>query len=803
MRRPLPRPVSALVLILAVGSGSLIAAPAPQMDRAVLAMLRSQQPQRLAQAQAHLAALRPQLGLAERDAFIARHAFTNPEGEAIVRLEQTHDGYRVWGGQAIAHVLPEGGIRTITKSVRTGITLAGAPSLSEEQALKIALAHLAPKGPMTDAPRVERVVFPAQFLGGLASKLDPETGRPVLDRKLTVFAKLDHPYVWAYEVSTRLHNQQDGSKELTYLIDGCTGKVLRVQDMLQHLGAITPAQGTGKGFYRGDGVALNTTQMLDDSFCLLDTTRGIKPNPSLQSYSVDTTTGWDPLTPGLQVFYNINDADGYTTYMQQLFQSSLNSWGNGLPFTSWSQEGGINGQSAGVDTMSAMTTTWDFYQNVFGRSGMDGQGTSVVGTALMTPSPYNNYYQDNADWSIWGHSLQLGAGTFRLGNPNGLDSLTDLDVVAHEMTHGVTNPSQSQFWVNSAGYEEAGLNEATSDFFAQMVKAYASRTPGDDSLIPATDASDWQIGKNVGHGTPLRWLDKPSQDQRSVDGWYDGIRYMDGHFSAGPLNRAFFFLVNGASSTPGDTSYSPYLPEGMTGIGNDGAAHIVYKAVTEFLVGDGTGTITFKDVRDACLTAATYYQYGYSHWIPAIRNAFAAANIGDAQNQVTPRTQVLFADWRHDDYIESTHSTDYSNRQVFPKGETVMPHVTVLNNSNTAVTWSLGGPSMFNGAEAMVSKGGIINADGSWTTPNLLGWEAITATSNADPKQFAEGRVFLIGMDTDMDQEVDALDMAGVAASWYLWGALTPAHSVFEAPLVDDEDISFFVDAMKSTWPVK
>jgi Zn-dependent metalloprotease len=773
------------------------------LDRAALAVHRTQQPQRILQAQAHFAALRSQLGLGERDAFVARHAFTNPEGQAIVRLEQTHDGHRVWGGQAIAHVSPDGGIHTITKSVRGGIALEGEPSLSGDQALKIALARLAPKGPMKDAPQVERVVFPAQFLGGLASKVDPATGQPVLDRQLTISAKLEAPYVWAYEVRTRLRNDVDGHKELTFLIDGHTGKVLRIQDLVQHLDAITPAQGTGQGYYRGNNVPLNTTQMLDDSFFLMDTTRGAKPNPGLAWYSSDPTTGWDPTIPAMQVFYNINDADGYTTWQQQLFQNTVNTWGDGLPFTSWSNEGGANGQTAGVDAMSGMTTTWDFYQNVLGRNGMDGQGTAVVGTVLMTPSPYNHYYADNADWSVWSQSLQLGAGTYRQGNPNGLESLTDLDIVAHEMTHGVTSPSFSQYWVSGSGYEEAGLNEAASDFFAQMVKAYATREPGNDFVVPDTDGSDWQIGKSAGRGTPIRWMNKPSLDQRSKNDWFDGIRYMDGHFSAGPLNRAFFFMVHGASSSPADASYSPYLPGGMTGIGNDAAARIVYKAVTEFLIGDGTGSITFEDVREACLNAAYRYNYGYSHFIPAIQDAFAAANIGEAHNQVTPRTQVRFAGWRNHDYIELTHFSDYSNRQIFPKGETVYPRVSVLNNANTAVTWSLGGPSLFNGADGIVYKGGTLHADGSWTTPNVMGWHALTATSKADPNQFAEGRVFLIHMDTDMDGEIDALDMCGVSASWYLWGALNPAHSMFEAPLVDDGDISFFVDALKSTWPVK
>jgi Zn-dependent metalloprotease len=744
--------------------------------------------------------LRSQLGLGEHDAFVARHAFTNNEGEAIVRLEQTHDGHRVWGGQAIAHVLPDGGIRTITKSVRSGITLQGEPQLSGDRALKIALAHLAPKGPMKDDPQVERVVFPAQFLGGLASNLDAKTGRPILDRSMSVTAKLGTPYVWAYEVRTRLHNREDGSKELTYLIDGNTGKILRVQDMVQHL---EPAQGTGTGFYRGP-VTLNTTLANDGTYLLMDTTRGTRTNQFVSGYQADpAVTGWSPEVPALQVWFHQNDMDGNYTWMDGLFQTAVgvNTWGDGLPFTAWGYEGSINGQSAGVDAMSAMTTTWDFYRNVFGRDGMDGQGTAVAANVLDNfHSPFWDS-RDNASWSTWGQYIDIGTGSYPT-NPKGFQSMADLDVIAHEMTHGVTSPSQSHYWVNSSGYEEAGLNEAVSDFFAQMVKAYASRPPGEDTSIPASNDPDWQIGKNVGRGTPIRWLDKPSRDERSLDGWYDGIKYMDGHYSAGPLNRAFYFLANGASSNPGSASYSPYLPGGMTGVGNDVAARIVYKAVTEFLIGDGTGNITFQDVRAACEQAAWYKGY-YSEGTPAVRNAFAAANIGNAHNQVTPRTQVLFTDWRHNDYIESTHFTSYATRQIFPKGETVFPRVSVLNNSNTAVTWSLGGPSMFNGAETNVAKGGTLNADGSWTTPNVMAWHAITATSKADPNQFAEGRVFLISMDTDQDGEVDALDMAGVSVSWYLWGALNPAHSVFEAPLVDDDDVAFFVDAMKSTWPVK
>jgi hypothetical protein len=110
---------------------------------------------------------------------------------------------------------------------------------------------------------------------------------------------------------------------------------------------------------------------------------------------------------------------------------------------------------------------------------------------------------------------------------------------------------------------------------------------------------------------------------------------------------------------------------------------------------------------------------------------------------------------------------------------------------------------MFNGSTSSVWEGGKINADGSWTTPNQMAWHSMTATSVADPTQLAEGRVFLLNMDTDTDTEQDALDMGGIAASWYLSNGLDPNHSVFQAPWVDDGDVSMFVDAMRSAWPVK
>jgi hypothetical protein len=480
-----------------------------------------------------------------------------------------------------------------------------------------------------------------------------------------------------------------------------------------------------------------------------------------------------------------------------LFQGNpTNIWGDGL---NWDRtpgtEGTPNGQTAGVDALSAMGTTWDFFANVFGRNGMDGLDTSVFAQVHMNGG-YMDYYTDNASWSDWAQGMSLGAGSYP-ANPRGFLPLSDLDVIAHEMTHGITG-STAQF-VNGAGIEEAGLAEGTSDFFSQAVKAYGTRAPGDPANVIPSTGTDWQIGLNVGHGTPLRWMDKPSRDGRSVDAWYDGLKYLDGHYSSGALNRVLYLMATGASATPGAINHSPYLPAGFTGIGMDATAKIWFKALTENLYSGYMGTVTFQDAREAALAAATDLYGGPSIQVAAVASAFSAINVGLAPGQAA-RTLVSFADWRNGDYVETSHFEGWSNKEFFPQGETVRPRVSVQYNANTGVNWAIGGPSMYNGSEYSVEKGGVINADGSWTAPHEKGWYALTATSKADPTQFAEGRAFLINLDADQDLEQDAMDMGTLAFSWYLTNGLSMAHSVFNAPWVDDGDVGAAIDAMKNAW---
>jgi len=587
-----------------------------------------------------------------------------------------------------------------------------------------------------------------------------------------------------------VRNAVDGAIERAYVVHGDTGAILRADDLLARA---TAAAGTGLGHHAG-AVTLDAARMADGTYALLDPTRGVLPNPNLQNYA-DDGTGWTP--SALQVWWEQHDATGAATYLTFLYQgNATNAWGDGEPFASFGAEGGPNGQTAGVDVLVGLRTTWDFFEKVFGRSGLDGQGTAVQGTAISTTTSA----ADNAFWSIGSHGAWFGAGTWP-ADPAGVDALTSLDVVAHEAAHGLTSPGWTQYWGNAPGLEQSGLNEATSDFFAEMVELWAARGPGaPDDVVPDAPG-DAEIGRSVLRGTPLRRFDWPSFDGRSADGWFDGIAYLDGHFSAGPLNRALHYLARGAPASASDPAHSVFLPGGMAGIGNDAAARIWYRVVTELILPDGTGDVTYAEARAAALSAAGELYGPTSAEAAAVEDAFAAVNVGAAHGGA-PRVKVWFAPWRDGDYIETSHFTDYSRIQNLPRGENVRPRIAVENTADTRVTWTLGGPSMWNGAEYFVQAGGVIEPDGSWTAPFQMGWHALTATSVADPTQRAEGRVFLVNLDHDSDLEQDATDMADLSFSWYLTNGLNPSHSVYIAPWVDDADVAAFVDAMKAAWPV-
>lgn len=118
-------------------------------------------------------------------------------------------------------------------------------------------------------------------------------------------------------------------------------------------------------------------------------------------------------------------------------------------------------------------STYDFFFNVFRRSSVDGQGMQLKGFVHYGTS-YNNAF-----WN--GSEMIFGDGDGRFFT----DLTGSLDVIAHELTHGVTQFTAALEYRNQSG----ALNESISDVFGSLVKQWALKQKAQDA--------DWLIGADI------------------------------------------------------------------------------------------------------------------------------------------------------------------------------------------------------------------------------------------------------------------------------------------------------------------
>ncbi|ANS68089.1 neutral zinc metalloprotease [Streptomyces lincolnensis] len=356
--------------------------------------------------------------------------------------------------------------------------------------------------------------------------------------------------------------QEDGTpNELHVVTDAATGEKL-----YEYQGIET---GTGKSLYSGT-VTLGTA-LSGSAYQLNDTSRGSHRTYNLARGTSGTGT---------------------------LFTDADDTWGTGAASSSSSD------QTAAVDAAYGAQTTWDFYKNTFGRSGIKNDGK-----AAYSRVHYGNAYV-NAFWDDGCFCMTYGDGT---GN---VKPLTSLDVAGHEMTHGVTSNTAG---LNYSG-ESGGLNEATSDIFGTAVEFYAANS---------SDPGDYLIGEKIdirGDGTPLRYMDKPSKDGNSADSWSSSLKNLDVHYSSGPANHFFYLLSEGSGAkTINGVSYNSPTSNGstVTGIGRAKAVQIWYKALTEYF----TSTTTYVGARTGTLSAtAALYGSGSTEY-KAVAAAWSAVNV--------------------------------------------------------------------------------------------------------------------------------------------------------------------------------
>jgi bacillolysin len=485
------------------------------------------------------------------------------EGRSHERFEQYYQGVRVFGAQLVRQV-NDGQAVSVFGTYHPAITIDTRATLSEDEALKRAAALTGGGVPLAGVP--------------------PE---------LVVLPKPDGGYALTWYVRVLTH------KDLVALfIDAGTGtEAFRYSDL-----QTDAAVGTSVGVL-GDKKKISTDKQngvyyADDK---------LRP-PSLITYDLHGNAR-----------RTMNVLDGFSALGQSDIASDTdNAWTDG----------------ANADAQVYMGYTYDYYFKRFGRKGLDNGNRSMLAIAHpVNRSDIASVDDDTIDFylnAFWcGGCGPNGVGmmTFGEGLPVGY-YLTDsgqyvnyfaggLDIIGHELTHGVTQYTSGLIYNNESG----ALNEAFSDMMGTSVEFFFQ--PAGNGQQKA----DYLIGEDVfvpyapGSQAGLRSLADP-QSLGGPDHYsqrYTGFEDNGGvHFNSTIASHAFYLAIEGGTNRTSGLS--------VTGVGaanREQIEKVFYRGFTSLLPPDAT----FSVARRATVQAAVDLYGSTSAAYRAVNQAWDAVGV--------------------------------------------------------------------------------------------------------------------------------------------------------------------------------
>ncbi|MEV6879304.1 M4 family metallopeptidase [Amycolatopsis sp. NPDC051128] len=222
------------------------------------------------------------------------------------------------------------------------------------------------------------------------------------------------------------------------------------------------------------------------------------------------------------------------------FSGPDDAWGTG---NATSRETGCVDALFAAQTEKKMLTQW------LGRNGFDGSGG---GWPIRVGLNDQNAYYD-------GSQVQIGKNT------NG-QWISSLDVVAHELGHGIDDHTPG-------GISGSGTQEFVADVFGASTEWFANESS-------PYDTPDFLVGETinlVGSG-PIRNMYNPSAlgDKNCYD---SSIPNTEVHAAAGPGNHWFYLLAEGTNPTNGQPTSATCNSSTVTGLGVQSAMKIFYNAM--------------------------------------------------------------------------------------------------------------------------------------------------------------------------------------------------------------------------------
>jgi thermolysin len=446
-------------------------------------------------------------------------------GRRIVRADQYYRGVKVFGGD-VTRQLASGQTVSIFGTLHEGIAVDPTPAVDEVEARRRVEARA---GVRLGASRAgELVVLPF------------ETGGHALTWRFTAF---------------------DGNDLRVYFVDAHSGAIVLDYSDLQTQSAVGRATGV-----LGDDKKMSAMRSSGAY-----TSEDLLRPPAIRTYDMKGVPQ--------RVVDVVNGR--LTLAASDIGQDADNVWTDG----------------ALADAHIYTGYTYDYFYKRFNRRGLNDNNIRMA--SMVHPVRREDHSQYGSIYSVFfANAAYFGNGmmVYGVGLPSNITSggrswnhtPAALDIVAHELTHGVTDYTSDLIYLNESG----ALNESFSDIMGTAVE-FMFQPAGSNQM-----QADYLCGEDAVRPAGIRSLANPNAyghpDHYSVR--YTGTADGGGvHINSSISNHAFYLAVEG-----GTNRISGRTVQGVGGANRVQMETIFYRAMTQLL----PRSATFAMARAATIQAA-------------------------------------------------------------------------------------------------------------------------------------------------------------------------------------------------------
>lgn len=513
------------------------------------------------------------------------------------------------------------------------------PQITESEALNLLLDHIGAQKYAWENEEKEKLI--KKIKNSEEATYFPRGQLVIIDREITGSksqATLAYKFdVFALEPLSRKN----------YYLDAKTGQILFSDAIIKHTEGIAATRYSGQR-------SIETLQQ-NGQFTLIDMTRG----------------------NGITTYNNY----GGTNHINKDYVDYDNNWSS-------TEYNNSNKDNAGLDAHWGAMQTYDYFAQTHSRNSIDDNGYPLISYVNADLTGWGFSSSDNAFWD--GNVMTYGMGTT-------YDPLVSLDIVAHEIGHGLDQNTSDLIYQRESG----AINEGLSDIWGAMVEHFA-----------APEKSAYLLGEDI--GIVMRSMENPKSknDPDTYGGqfWINPDCETPGgtndncgvHTNSSILNYWFYLLAEGSAGT--DEINDNGAAFSVNGIGKLKASQIIYRAQTFYF----TPTTNYQDAKELTILAAEdLFGVNSSESLSTCQAWFA---VGLGESNCNSSTKIM-GDQNICDLSGSTYTLNPTSSSV---SWSVTSNLRILTSNSTEIT--------VEPASSQVNGKATITADIGGTTISRSVW---------------------------------------------------------------------------------